>query len=221
MDFLKELFGDKALTFEELKTAVEAASDKIKVANLKDGGYVDKDKYSAKETELTQIKEQITAANKQIDDFKKLDVEGIKAAADKYKSDYEAAQTKYQADIEKMKLDHAIERELRNVKAKNVKAVKALLDLGKVKLDGESLLGLTEQLETTKTDAPYLFDEVVDPKSGTGAGTGVKIVTGKGTQVTTENPWDPKTYNMTEQVKIWKESPDKARALAAQHGVKL
>lgn len=216
MDFLKELFGDKAMTFDELKAAVEA-NGKMKIINLKDGGYVDKDKFTAKEAEATALKEQITNANKQIDDFKKLDVEGIKAAADKYKSDYEAAQTKYQADIEKMKLDYAIERELRNAKAKNVKAVKALLDLDKVKLDGESLLGLTEQLETTKTDAPYLFDEAADPKSGTG----VKIVTGKGAQVTTENPWDPKTYNMTEQVKIWKESPDKARALAAQHGVKL
>lgn len=220
MDFLKELFGDKAMTFDELKAAVEA-NGKMKIINLKDGGYVDKDKFTAKEAEATALKEQITNANKQIDDFKKLDVEGIKAAADKYKSDYEAAQSKYQADIEKMKLDYAIERELRNAKAKNVKAVKALLDLDKVKLDGESLLGLTEQLETTKTDAPYLFDEADDPKPGTGAGTGVKIVTGKGTQVTTENPWDPKTYNMTEQVKIWKESPEKARALAAQHGVKL
>lgn len=218
MDFLKELFAEKALTFEELKKAVEE-NGKMKVVNLKDGGYVDKDKYTAKEAEATALKDQVAAANKQIDDFKKLDVEGIKAAADKYKADYEAAQAKYQEDLKKMQFDFALDKALGGAKAKNSKAVRALLDVDKLKLDGETLLGLKEQLEAVKTEAPYLFEETTDP--GTDPATGVKIVTGKTSTTTTNNPWDPKTYNMTEQVKIWKESPDKARALAAQHGVKL
>lgn len=158
MDFLKELFGDKALTFEELKAAVEAASDKIKVANLKDGGYVDKDKFTAKETELTLIKEQIAAANKQIDDFKKLDVEAIKATADKYKADYEAAEAKRIQDLEALQFSFALEKGLTSAKAKNVKAVKALLDLDKLKIKDGEIEGLKEQLDAVVTDAPYLFD---------------------------------------------------------------
>lgn len=162
MDFLKELFGDKALTFDELKAAVEAASDKIKVANLKDGGYVDKDKFTAKEAELNLIKEQVAAANKQIDDFKKLDVEGIKAAADKYKADFEAAEAKRIQDLEALQFSFALEKGLTSAKAKNVKAVKALLDLDKLKIKDGEIEGLKEQLDTVVTDAPYLFD--IDPE---------------------------------------------------------
>lgn len=220
MDFLKELFADKSLTFEELKKAVEE-NGKMKVVNLKDGGYVDKDKFTAKEAEATALKDQVTAANKQIDDFKKLDVEGIKAAADKYKADYGAAQAKYQEDLKKMQFDFALDKALGGAKAKNSKAVRALLEVDKLKLDGETLLGLKEQLEAVKTEAPYLFDETNDPGTGTDPTTGVKIVTGKTSATTTNNPWDPKTYNMTEQMILYKKDPDKARALAAQFGVKM
>lgn len=212
MDFLKELFGDKALTFEELKTAVEAVSDKIKVANLKDGGYVDKDKYTAKETELALVKDQIANANKQIEDFKKLDVDGIKAAAEKYKAEYEAAQLKYQADIEKMQFDYAVEKALGEAKAKNIKAVRALLDLGSLKLVGEDLVGLKDQIDKVSAEAPYLFDaESVDPA--------VQIVKGGGAPSKgVKNPWLKENFNLTEQGKMLKEDPQKARAYMAQAG---
>jgi len=218
MEFLKEQFGDKALSYDALKAAVDAAADKIKIANLKDGGYVDKDKFTAKETELSVIKEQISNANKQIEDFKKLDVEGIKAASEKYKADYEAAVAKSQADMSKLMFDFALDKALVAAKAKNPKAVKALLDVEKLKLDGENIIGLKEQLDPITTSDAYLFD--TETPAG-GAGSGVKIVTGKGATMTTENPWDPKTYNMTEQMILYKKDPDKARALAAQFGVKM
>jgi len=218
MEFLKELFGDKALTYDALKAAVDAAADKIKIANLKDGGYVDKDKFTARETELGVIKEQLSTANKQIDDFKKLDVEGIKAASDKYKSDYEAAVAKSQADMSKLMFDFALDKALVAAKAKNPKAVKALLDVEKLKLDGDTIIGLKEQLDPITTSDAYLFN--VEAAAG-GNASGVVIVTGKGAATTTENPWDPKTYNMTEQMMLYKKDPDKARSMAAQFGVKM
>lgn len=212
MEFLKALFGDKALTFEELKAAVEASADKIKVANLKDGGYVDKDKFTAKETEISLLKDQITAANKQIDDFKKLDVEGIKAAADKYKSDYEAAVAKSQADMSKLMFDFALDKALAAAKARNPKAVKALLELDKLKLDGDSIIGLKEQLEPLTTSDSYLFDtEDTDPA--------VKIVKGGGAPAGgVKNPWLKEHYNLTEQGRLLREDPQKAKAYMAQAG---
>jgi len=35
------------------------------------------------------------------------------------------------------------------------------------------------------------------------------------------NPWDPKTFNLTQQGILFKQNPAQARALAAQHGVRL
>ena len=54
MDFLKSIFGDKALTYAELETALKDSKD-IKLANLASGGYVDKGKYDADEARLSQI----------------------------------------------------------------------------------------------------------------------------------------------------------------------
>ena len=53
MDFLKELFGDKALTYDDFSKAVEAK--KIKLADLSGGAYVSKEKLDAKIEELKTV----------------------------------------------------------------------------------------------------------------------------------------------------------------------
>ncbi len=90
MDFLQKLFGDKALTFDEFKKAAEGEKD-LKLINLADGGYVAKEKFEAKETELKNANTQLSEANKQIEEFKGMDIEGIKAAADEWKTKAEKA----------------------------------------------------------------------------------------------------------------------------------
>ena len=57
MDFLKAIFGDKPITFDEFVAAVGVSG--IKLANLADGQYVDKSKYEA-------LKGQFTEANTKI-----------------------------------------------------------------------------------------------------------------------------------------------------------
>ena len=47
---------------------------------------------------------------------------------------------------------------INNAKAKNVKSVKANLDLEKIKLDGDKLLGFDDQIEALKKSDAYLFD---------------------------------------------------------------
>lgn len=58
MEYLKPLFDGKALTFEEFVQKVTASDSTIKLANLRDGGYVDKEKFAKLETEF---KEKATA----------------------------------------------------------------------------------------------------------------------------------------------------------------
>ena len=53
MEFLKNVFGDKAMTFEDFKSAVEADKN-IKLVNLTDGKYVDKEKLDKKINELSE-----------------------------------------------------------------------------------------------------------------------------------------------------------------------
>ena len=92
-DFLKKLFAEGALTFDQFVEALNGDKT-IKLVNLSDGGYVAKDKFDAKVTELNGVKEQLTAANTTIQSYKDMDIEGIKqSAADwekKHKEDTEA-----------------------------------------------------------------------------------------------------------------------------------
>lgn len=88
MDFLKPIFDDKALTYDQFAEKLAAAKD-IKLANLAGGGYVVREKLTAKESEIEDLKKQLESANKQIDEFKGMDIEGIRKAADDYKSKFE------------------------------------------------------------------------------------------------------------------------------------
>ena len=75
MEFLKSVFGEGSLTFDEF--AAVAAEAGLKLADLAAGGYVDKRKL----TELTDtnnaLKSTLSNCQAELDEFKKLDVESL------------------------------------------------------------------------------------------------------------------------------------------------
>ena len=77
-------------------------------------------------------------------------------------ADYEAKKKEIEdnskAEIEKVRLESKIDLAINNAKAKNVKSVKANLDLDKIKLDGDKLLGFEDQIEALKKSDAYLFE---------------------------------------------------------------
>ena len=124
-----------------------------------------KTQLSTIETERDGLKTQLTEASTAIEGFKKLDVDAIKAAADDYKAKFEKAQTDSTAQLASLKFDHALESALTGAKARNPKAVQALLNRELLKLndaDG-SIVGLSEQIETIKKDNDYLFADTKEP----------------------------------------------------------
>ncbi|MCI8309097.1 MAG: hypothetical protein HFJ45_02575 [Clostridia bacterium] len=77
-------------------------------------------------------------------------------------ADYEAKKKEIEdntkSEIEKVRLESKIDLAINNAKAKNVKSVKANLDLEKIKLDGDKLLGFDDQIEALKKSDAYLFE---------------------------------------------------------------
>lgn len=78
MDFLKELFGGKPLTYEELVTAINAHNGdeanrekQIKIGNLGSGEYVGKGKYDALQALFDGQKTELDTANGLIAELKK------------------------------------------------------------------------------------------------------------------------------------------------------
>ena len=107
------------------------------------------------------MKKSVSDRDKQLEDLKKSS--GDNAALQQQISDLQKQnadqQKAHDEELAKLKLDNAVEIALSGAKARNGKAVKAMLDMSKVKLgeDGK-LSGFDEQIEALKKSDAYMFD---------------------------------------------------------------
>ncbi len=140
---------------EELAAKAEAAS-------LKElGGYVEKSKHDEVVEENKTLKTSVSDRDKQLETLKGSagDNEELKKQIEAMKQQNADQEKAYKAELAQLRLDNAIDAALIAAGAKNGKAVKALIDISKVKLgeDGK-LAGWDEQIKAIqKTDA-YLFN---------------------------------------------------------------
>ncbi len=121
---------------------------------------------ATKETELTTLQGQLTTANKQIEDFRDLNVEEIQKKVEDYKKDYEALEVKAKQDLDSVKFEHTLELALKDAKAKNVKAVKALLDTDSLKESKNREEDIKAAIKATSEENDYLFEDIKPPGTG-------------------------------------------------------
>lgn len=141
---------------EELAAKAEKASQE----ELK--AYVDKSKYDETIEENKTLKTQVTDRDKQLETLKASagDNEELKKQIETMKQQNAEQEKAHKAELSQLKLDNAIDTALTAAGARNTKAVKALLDVSKVKLgeDGK-LSGWDEQLAAVRKSDAYLFTE--------------------------------------------------------------
>ena len=206
MDWLKELL--KKAGIEEGKLDGTIADINKELPKY----FIPKDKYNEAAEAKKKLEADIQERDKQLEELKKAagSNEELKKQIETLQSENKKAADEWQAKVAQMQLDFAIEKALTTAKAKNAKAVKALLDMEKVKLDGDKLLGLDDQLKELQKTDPYLFGD-----SKVGGGTNPP-----GADNAEINPWKKDTFNLTMQGKILMEDPTKATRMKAEAGVK-
>ena len=108
-----------------------------------------------------ELKKQVSERDKQLESLKNStgDMESLKATIAQLQADNKAAAENYQAELDRIKLDSAVNTALLSANTINPKAVRALLDMDRIKMDGETLLGINEQIESLKKaeDSKMLF----------------------------------------------------------------
>lgn len=114
---------------------------------------------------------------KQLEELKKSsgDNEELKKQIETLQDANKTAKADFEKQIKQMQLDNAINSELLKSGALNTKAVFALLDAGKFKVnDDGSVSGLSEQIKALQESDSYLFksNEPSKPSGATPAGTG-------------------------------------------------
>lgn len=156
--------------------------DQIMTENGKD---IELEKGKAKDfqTQLDAANKAIKERDKQLEDLKNSpdNPEELKKRIQQLQDDNKAAKEAHEKEIKDLKVANALEKALSDAKAKNAKAVQALLELGddvELAEDG-SIKGLDEKIKALKKSDAYLFD---DSKPST---------TFKGAEPTSTNPNHP------------------------------
>jgi hypothetical protein len=151
MDKLKALFGTDALTWEQLEEKLKDNKE-VKLANLAAGSHISKGKYDDVVSELEIANKTIKGLQETVSKFDGVDLDGLKKSV----SDWE---TKYNTDIEAVKLEGDIYKNVIARKPKDPDVVMALLDRTSIKRDGDKVIGLTEQLDKLAESKVRLFEE--------------------------------------------------------------
>lgn len=140
---------------EELAAKAEKAS----LEELK--GYVEKSKHDEVVEENKTLKTSVSDRDKQLETLKAAagDNEELKKQIETMKQQNADQEKAHKAELAQLRLDNAIDAALTAAGAKNSKAVKALLDVSKVKLgeDGK-LTGWDDQIKAIQKSDAYLFN---------------------------------------------------------------
>lgn len=200
---LKELLG------EELFNQVSEKLGDNKIDIVSNGNWIPKSKFDEVNQEKKELKTQLEQRDNQLKELKikAIGNEELTTKIAELESLNNQTKEEYETKIATLRKETSIELYLKDQQARNIKAVKALLDLDKVSIDGDNLIGLEEQLKSLKESDSYLFGEDTirgrDPNKDT-------IVVDPQYK---NNPWKKETFNLTEQAEIYKEDPVLAEKL--------
>ena len=133
---------------------------------------------NAAKSELNTYKQQVTELQGKVTEkdneiatltTKVGEVETLRNENAQLKTDKTNLTTELNTKVTEIKKEYAIENSVRDSKARNIKAVIALLDRSKITYENDELGGVTEQLETLKAgeDTSFLFGEAQATPAGT------------------------------------------------------
>ncbi|MEN2765826.1 phage scaffolding protein [Ornithinibacillus xuwenensis] len=119
------------------------------------------DKVDGLEIQIQDYQQQIEERDKQLKDLSKKAVgnDDLQKQIEELQGANKKVADEWKEKLQKQTFDYALDRAITQAQARNPKAVRALLDTENIKLDGDKLLGLEEQLEALKEKESYLFGD--------------------------------------------------------------
>lgn len=156
MPKLSEILG------EAYSQIPEDLQKKYKDIDLVDSSkYVEKTELETANNSIKEYKKQLKDRDKQLIDLKDKakDSEELAQEIEKLKADNEKTTEDYEAKLNQINFDTKFDKAIAEYKAKNPRALKALLDMEKVKLVEDCFIGLEEQVKLLKETDKYLFEE--------------------------------------------------------------
>lgn len=140
--------------------------DKILDENSSDIGAI-KEELTTVTKEKEKLESDIAERNAQLETLKESagSVDDLKAQIAKLQADNAEKDKTHKAEMDAFKIDTAVDKAITGAKGKNVRAIKALLNMDEITLDKDgNVVGYSEQLENLMKadDSKFLFDTPQD-----------------------------------------------------------
>ena len=193
----KEELMKLGLSEEQTEKVLSVNAEQLK-------GFIPKSRFDEVNNTKKQLEKDLKDRDVQLENLKNSsgDLETMKQTIENLQRDNKAAKDNFETELAKFKLESAIDTTLLGSNVINTRAVKALLDMDKIKLDGDVLIGINEQIEALKNaeDSKMLF-KVTETKQKEPNFSGVKPGEGNTQNSTGESAGKIKTYSemMAEQ----------------------
>ncbi|MDN2612999.1 phage scaffolding protein [Apilactobacillus sp. EABW-1NA] len=152
----REELKDLGLTAEQVDSIMKIHGTDVESFKSK---YADYDELKTKNEELSK---QVAKNEKDLKSLSKStkDNEDLQNTIKSLQDENKQIKTDFESKISSMKLNSAIDTSLAGHKARNTKAVKALLDMDNIKLnDKGELEGLDDQIANIEKDNAFMFDK--------------------------------------------------------------
>ena len=144
------------LSEEDAEKAAKASEEELK-------GFVPKARFDEVNEARKHAEESVKERDRQIDGLKASagDAEKLKLQIEQLQQQNKDRESAHAAEIRQLKLDNAVDSALTAAKARNLKAARALLDLGNAELaDDGTVKGLAEQIRklAEAEDSKFMFE---------------------------------------------------------------
>lgn len=123
----EELFSQVDAKLTEINGAEDRKDNPVKFVDLSEGNYVGKENYTRLQTESAGYKQQIDDANKEIQSYKDMNIEGIRQSAADWEAKYNKETKDLQDKLASQERTFAAERYLDGQKIKSPLSRKTIL----------------------------------------------------------------------------------------------
>ena len=163
MEFLKELFGTEALTYDQL--AARVSEKKLKLADLSGGAYVGKEKFETLMTEKNGLKEMLETANQKLAGYDP-----------DWKQKAEQAKREAEEKVLALQRGQAVREQSAGLRFSSESAKRAFLSDVEAKglpLQDGKLLGFDDFVKAYRDSDPAAFAPEEKPPAVTASATGI------------------------------------------------
>lgn len=172
MAHIKDIIGEEA--YNALSEDKRKEIGKKDFEDISGGAFIPKQRFEQVNEQAKEYKKQSEQKDTQISKLKEeyKDVDGLKEKFEKLELDNKTQKETYEKQLSDISFNNALEKGLGTYNVKDKKLIMALIDKDKLKADGDSIIGLKEQIEPLQKSHEYLFNTEI---KGTGS-----FVTGGG-----------------------------------------